>query len=211
MDKTIESEGRKYLKYGLTADMLCIGERMRASSYRRCLEVFPCTTLEGAFKARFPHPDRIVYAAAKFIRKPKKELLVYSPRDRVMNSSKVPLQIEYLTNVNAEVYVLKNDWTRQFPREFEMQIGAMRPQGFGRCQLRFIQEVEGSSPRLGVLAVRMQLNEGIKDAFAVRQVIEKRLGYLFVPEHGNKGHYELALFEDSRVAADPVVLTEVWE
>lgn len=206
MDRTTETEGRCFLRYRLTADLLCVGERMRASTYRRCLEVIPSTTLEGAFKVAFPHPDRVVYAAAKFRRPPVKEVLTYSPRDRGTNVSKLPLQVEYLTGVEADLYVIKNDWTRKFPSRFTLQVGAMRPQGFGRCDVEFVEQLAPANPKRGVLALRIPDTDAAKNAFGVRTVLDLRAGYLFVPDHGHNGHYERALFEGSRVVADPVVL-----
>lgn len=205
MDKTLETNGRVYAQYRLTADLLCLGERMRGSVFRPCLEVLPCTALEGAFRARFPHPDRRVYAAGHF-RKKRKEVLVYAPRDRHCGHSKIPLQIEYLADVEADVYVLLNDWTTKWPDNFDMQLGAMRPQGFGRCKMEKRSEVPASHPKPGKLGVRMLDDETTKEMFGVRQVMSAIYGYLFVPDHGKKGHYERGLFEGSDVVADPIVL-----
>ncbi|MER3462889.1 MAG: hypothetical protein C4342_07945, partial [Armatimonadota bacterium] len=130
MDKYQKENGRRYRKYGFTSKLLCIGDRMRGSVFRPCLDVLPATTLEGALRDRFPRPDRCVYAIGRFT-KMQKDSLVYSPRDRVAGVSKVPIQTEVLADVEAEVYILLNDWTVEYPKQFSMRMGAMRAQGCG--------------------------------------------------------------------------------
>lgn len=205
MDKTIETNGITYAKYHLKADLLCLGERMRGNTYRACLDVFTNTALAGAFKARFPHPDRTIYAAGYFLKRTK-ETLVYSPRDRYCGSSKVPLQIEYFSDVEAEIYVLQNDWTIKWEEEFDLYLGAMKSKGFGWCRLKKTDEVARQEPKEGCLNCRILDNEKTLKFLGVDEVIDSVYGYLFVPDHGKKGHYERALFEGSKIKAQPFLV-----
>lgn len=205
MDKTIENEGYRWLQYEMQADLLCIGESMRGSVYRPCLEVVPCTTLAGAFKARFPHQNRRVYAACHLLHY-QKNTLTYAPRERHAGYSKIPLQIEHLVNVTARVFIQKNDWTKDFPESFELHMGALKQQGFGLCRFQLERDLLAENPTEGTLAVRLLDNDTTRNAYQIRNPKCPRYGYLFVPDHGMRGHYERALFEGSVVVADPVVL-----
>lgn len=209
MDKTsIENPG--FLHYWLEADTLCLGERIRAGTFRPCINVFTYTALVGAFKTRFPHPYRKIHAVGRFIHNKDntnlREIMTFSPRDRGREVSVVPLEIEYIVNVQAEVFVFKNDFTITWPDEFTMYLGAMKSKGFGHCRMKKIGTVPRRNPTPGILAVRMPEDPALYEAFNIRKVVSPVYGYLFKPDTGGTGHYIRSLFEATRLVADPVIL-----
>lgn len=209
MDKFTAEKERMYRKYRVTAELLCLGDRMRGSIFRPSLEVLPATTLEGALRSKFPRPDRCVHPIGRILRA-RKEALVYSPRDRVAGVSKVPIQTELLTELEAEVYVRLNDWTLKFPERFGMRVGAMRAQGCGWTEWEVVEdEVPAGQPVPGRLYSRVPDSDKWKEAFGIKNVISARVGYLPIPERGARTFYQRALFEGSAVVADPVVVRPV--
>lgn len=208
MDRFTSENGRMYRKYRVNADLLCLGDRMRGSVFRPCLDVLPATTLEGALRARFPQPDRCVYPIGRIIQA-RKEALVYSPRDRVAGVSKVPIQAELLTSVEAEVYVLLNDWTVRLPERFELFIGALRAQGCGRTAWEVVEDrIPAGNPVQGALFSRIPDTEKWREAFGITNVHSARLGYLPIPERGARTYYQRALFEGSVVHADAIAVLQ---
>ena len=136
-----------------------------------------------------------------------RELLTFAPRDRGREVSTLPLQIEYLANVRAEVFVFRNDFTADWPDEFTIQMGAMRSKGFGHCRLTRIGAVPcAQQPQRGQLACRLPEDDAVKDAFGIRTVESPVYGYLFKPDTGGTGHYVRSYFEGTRLLADPVIL-----
>jgi len=211
MDRTSTIEPGFYL-YELTAETLCLGERIRAGVFRPCLRVFTSTALAGALKARFPHPNRSIHCVARFRGGIDRDgfnvpnLLTFSPRDRAIDSSTIPLEIEFLSNVRAEACLAKNDLTRTWPAEFDLYLGAMKSKGFGHCRLRRIDEIPLPSPQRGRLICRIPDTDDLKNIFGIRNVIAPVYGYLFQPERGGTGHYARALFEDTLLEAYPFLL-----
>lgn len=204
MDRYETKNGRQYRKYEVTADLLCVGDRMRGSVFRPCLDVLPATTLEGALRERFPRPDRCVFPIGRIL-EARREALIYSPRDRVAGVSKVPIQTEYLTDVKAVVFIRLNDWTEKFDEEFSMCMGAMRAKGFGWTKWRMAEDkIEAGPPVQGKLYSRIPDVDKWKNAFGVVEVKSPVVGYLPIPERGARTSYQRALFEGSIVCADSV-------
>jgi hypothetical protein len=154
--------------------------------------------------------------------------LIYSPGDRVRGVSKIPLQVEFLTNVRGKVYIFKNQVTERLfePLDlFEIFMGAFRSKGFGKCVLKKIGEVdtedilkdENGMSMPGLLNTRIPIkpesNEEYKEfiqtanptrflteKFGIRKIIEPKLGYLFEPDEKRiSGRYVLAVFEGSKM------------
>lgn len=207
MDRTITQNGRAFLHYRLESDALCLGERIRGSVFRPCLSVFTYTGLVGALKARFPHPTRTPHAIGRFLDR-ERHLLIFSPRDRGCEISVVPLEIEYLSDVRADLYVERNDFTIAWPERFILRLGAMKSKGFGECRVTKMGEWKPAAPQKGKLAMRVPEDTHVLDALGIAGVEAPVYGYLFRPDRGGTGHYERALFEGSTVEADPILLTE---
>lgn len=182
-------------------------------TFRPCSTVFRYTTLVAALKSAFGTENGL-HAVARFRRTAQSnrlETLTYAPRDRGRSVSIVPLQIEYLADVDADLFVLKSQQTAMLPRSFDFAMGAMRSKGFGRCTAERVREVPCDIPHTGTLCFRVPDLDEVKQALGIRNVLEPRYGYLFVPESLTSGTYVRSLFEGSRVAAYDVLLQpEDW-
>lgn len=207
MDRFISTNGKLYAHYTVQAEALCLGERIRGGVLRPCIDVFTYTGLVGALKARFPHPYRSIHAVGRF-RNAHREILIFSPRERGREASVVPLEIECLTGVQADLYVQLNDFTVTWPSSFVFRLGAMKSKGFGQCRARKVGEVKAGEPQIGKLIMRVPDNQDVLDALGIEEVVAPVFGYLFQPERGGTGHYVRALFEGSTVKADPILLAE---
>jgi len=192
------------------AETLCLGERLRGGLFRPCARVFRYSTLVGALKAHFELSSPI-QATARFLPggpdTNRMEILSFGPLDRGRGLSEVPLEIEYLSNVNAEVFILKTGETVHWPRRFSLSMGAMKSKGFGRCQLNFKDEVSCQTPAIGELCVRLPDVESIREVFGIRNVLAPVYGYLFRPTSPTSGVYVKSLFEGSRVVGYDILLT----
>lgn len=197
-----------FLRYALRADTLCLGERTRGGTFRPCSPVFRSTTLAGALKevSRSSGP---VYAVARFVPSlgcNRREILTLSPRHRAAGASVVPLRVEFFTNVEAEMFILKSESADDLPKSFNFAMGALRSKGFGRCEADLVEEVSCSEPVRGRLCVRIPDLADMTQAFGIRNVLSPVYGYLFAPTGLSTGKYVRALFENSEVVAYGVVL-----
>jgi len=151
-----------------------------------------------------------IHAAGYLIDDPrynKTQFLIYSPRDRVQDISKIPITIEFLTDVLGKVFVLKNEATTSMPQNlnisFSILLGGLRWKGFGECELRF----EGSEIYEigeGILNTRIPLNA--LSVFTITQIVPV-MGYLS-EKIEEKYYWTPALFEGSRVTAPECFLKE---
>jgi len=199
-----------FIEYGLTSDSLYLGERMKGNVFKPCLRTIPFSQISGALNARFGRSDfkavGVFDGMSEFNRI---NYLTYSPRDRVFGTSKIPLQVEFLSNVSAKVFIFENEGTKILPAEFEIFLGGLKSKGFGRCFLRQQKRVDNLSPLRGTLNVRIPVEE--KEYFNVRVINDSPVyGYLFKPIPGTfTGEYVLSLFEGSVVSAPKFLLKGV--
>jgi len=130
------------------------------------------------------------------------DYFVYSPMERVSKTSKIPLQVEILSNVKGKVYIVKND-DMELPDEFEIFLGALISKGFGKCYLKFIDSIAKVKIRKGFLNTRIPCEH--LDIFSIKNVMKPVYGYLFERTSDTSGVYVKSLFEGSEVAG-PVFL-----
>lgn len=188
-----------FFEYKLTSLALCMGERMKAGIFRPCVTTIPYSQITGALRAKFGR-DKDIHAVgylqddSEFNRK---DYYIYSPRDKVLGKSKVPLQIEFLTKVLGRVFILVNEDIKDLEDHFEIFIGALKSKGFGRCELSKVGIQDGSKVSKGKLNVRIPCDE--EKNFNVREVENPVYGYLFKPTSIHGGVYVLSLFEGSEV------------
>ncbi|MGB8657440.1 MAG: hypothetical protein WCE90_06595 [Candidatus Zixiibacteriota bacterium] len=197
-----------FYEYRLTSDALCMGERMKAGIFRPCIKTIPYSQITGALQAKFGR-DKKIHAVGCLVENSylnQKEYYIYSPRDKVMGKSKVPLQMEYLTDVVGRVFILRNEDTHESENDFEIYMGALKSKGFGKCHLvktRIWKEGEYKPKKFeGVLNVRIPLNKIENFGFSEKDIKSRVYGYLFEPPdppilYG--GQYVLSLFEGSEV------------
>ncbi len=222
-----------FVKYELTAETLCIGERIKGGLLRPCSRVLRYSLVTGALQEMF---GKGIHAVGGFLKEEdgfnRMEIMTYSPRDRVLSISKIPLQIEFLSNIKGEIYIDENSVKeKNIPNSFELIMGGMRFKGFGRCKLQKSETkpdmVVGSKPatlktriplgtkaysfneeELSKLKEEGKPTEFLERVFGIRKVIKPVFGYLFEPdEKRESGRYVLSLFEKS-VIVGPKFLTE---
>lgn len=199
-----------FLEYRLEADALYLGERPKGEIFKPCIRTIPFSQITGALNRCFERRD---FKAAGYLVEDSDrnvlQYLIYSPRDRVANLSKIPLQVEFLSNVLGRVLILANDAGRHLPKRFSLPLGGMRSRGFGACHLTFEGEHSVQKPVPGSLLTRIPMSETA--TFAIRidtNIFSPQYGYLFRPEPGTyTGVYVKSLFEGSLVIGPPFLLT----
>lgn len=202
-----------FIEYELTSQALCMGERIKAGIFRPCVKTIPYSQITGALRHKLGSKD--LHAVGYLIEDKDYNIsnyFVYSPRDRVLDTSKVPLQVEYLSNVKGKVLVVKNGAERDLPEDFTLTMGALRSKGFGLCRMKFYRQVSAEDMQIeggrGDCELRVRLPEKHIDKFGIRNVKKPIYGYLFEPdeERPYTGCYVRALFEGSIVIGPKILL-----
>ena len=145
-----------------------------------------------------------------------KELFTYSPFDTVLNTSKLPITIEYLKPkkgfhaVMADIYTLKNEVTQSLVTgtPSNIAIGALKSKDFGRCTIEYVDE---ASPKLKVGYLKGRLLEEETNCLGIVKIIKASYGYLFYPKNKITGVYKRALFEGSIIKGPEVLIDGVYE
>lgn len=203
----------KFIQYELTSDLLCMGERVKGGLVKPCVKTIPYSQISGALRRKFGIKDLNTIHAVGYLLEDrehnKSDFLIYSPRDRALGLSKIPLQVEYLSDVLGKVFILENDFTRDFQEEITIQMGALISKGFGRCRLRKIgiHEVTEKNKGIGLLNVRVPCK--YIDIFSIEiKDFKPVYGYLFEPTSPTTGVYIKALFEGSKVRAPKFLINK---
>lgn len=210
----------KYIECELTADVLCIGERVKKGIFKPCIRTIPFSSITGALRERFNKHN--IFAVGKLEDSYLKDIdnhihiHVYSPRYRYEDVAKVPLQIEYMTDVSATVYVnINNEDIQDFCKELEIcneiWLGAFKSKGFGRCQLRYVKTI--NSPAIKTGRLQSRIPEKHLPVFGIEEVIKPIYGYLFEylfePGKPTSERYVKSLFEGSLVKGYDFLIEEV--
>ncbi|ADC64472.1 conserved hypothetical protein [Ferroglobus placidus DSM 10642] len=188
----------EYLHYTFQSETLCIGERIKKGTFRPTVMTIPYTTITGALKTYFGGDE--IHAVGCIESYDAKDYLTYSPRDRGVGVSKIPISLEFLVNVRGHVYILKNTETERLPDKFELRMGALRVKGLGYTQFtkNGIIEVNENQLMYGELNTRIPIEH--LDKFLVKTV-KPVYGYLLKPVSLSKAVYVKSLFEGSEVYA----------
>jgi hypothetical protein len=125
------------------------------------------------------------------------EITIVAPRDAVSGVSKLPITVEFLTEVRGKLFVLVDERTEKLGEHFCMYMGGMRYKGMGLVSLERTGEIREPGFRAGSLLTRIP--ETQKHHFGIDTVTAQRLGYLFQPTSQRGGLYVRSLFEGSRV------------
>ncbi len=197
----------EFMEYQLTSDALCMGEKVQGGIFRPCdTKTIRYSLITGALRA---HTGILNLHAAGYLEEEEgfneSQYLVYSPQERMTGVSKVPITVQFITNVWGKIYIPKEDFS--LPKNFTIAMGALKSRGFGRCQLQCIGLNKGeflSKP--GQLRTRIPLD--LVNFFDIRKVITPNYGYLFRPTSLTDGHYVLSLFEGSLVAGPKILVKE---
>ena len=198
-----------FMLYELTATALYLGERAKGNLFKPCLATIPFSAITGALNRHFGGAGGDGFKAVGFLNQAvgrnRVELLTYSPRDRVREVSKIPLQVEFLSDVVASIVVVANEAASMLPATFEMTLGGMRSHGFGRAHFSLKERQPAGNPRPGLLRVRLPEEEAA--TFGIARVLTPVYGYLFKPTPGTyTGIYVRSLFEGSRVVGPNLIV-----
>jgi len=207
---------KRYLEYELTSDILCLGERVKKGIFKPCIRTIPFSSITGALRETFNNQN--IFAVGKldeiYLKEIDKfrQIHVYSPRYRCEDVAKVPLQIEYLTNVQGRVYIsLQHEDIEGFRKEVEkcneISLGAFKSKGFGRCRLSYVQTINSPAIKTGILQSRIP--EKHLPVFGISEVKKPIYGYLFEPDSPISGKYIKSLFEGSLVKGYDFLIKEV--
>jgi hypothetical protein len=191
----------EFMEYRVNADALYLGERPKGNVFKPCIKTIPFSQISGALSRKFGSNNlkAVGYLTGNSDFN-QTNYLIYSPRDRNSNISKIPLQVEFLVNVLGKVYVLKNEDSKVLPDKFEIIMGGLKSKGFGKCLLSKERDVDGEEIKRGVLNVRIPIEE--TDSFNIKSILKPVYGYLFKPLPDTyTGNYVLSLFEGSEVVA----------
>ncbi len=209
----------RYIEYKLTSELLCIGERTKKGTFRPCVKTIPFSTITGALREKFNRAD--IYAAGKFASEylgnieKFKNIHVYSPRYIIEDVARLPLKIEFLTDVNAYVYLfLKDGEVEAFSQQdknksIDIVMGAFKTKGFGYCHLEFLRIIEDAKVVNGRLQTRIPDPEIYQNYFGIGKVKKPIYGYLFEPTNNVTGKYVKSIFEGSLVEGYDFLVEEV--
>ncbi len=234
-----------FLKFSFSSDLLILGERFKKGQYRPVITTIPYSQITGAFQAKFGNSknagkSKQIHACGHFFYKDEDEFrenhiktLTYSPRNRSIETSIIPIYTEYLYNVEGEVYLKENEDVKEIlsrKGEISFWMGGLKSKGFGKCKLDFkgidpcVDSSEGElNTRLplfklddvdfqtGQEDIDKLVEEGkptrfLHDVFGIKRVKTANFGYLFEPTSETDGKYVLSLFEGSIVEAPGFLL-----
>lgn len=206
---------KTFLHFKLSTKAVAIGERVKGGTFRPCIKTIPTSTLKGAFNEHFGLENAV---AIGFFDKESCEtaLFTYSPFDAVLNTSKLPITMEYLKpkrghqDVTADIYLPKSNIEKSFitSTPVTISIGALKSKGFGRCKLEYVGEVT-SELKLGYLKGRLLEEE--TESVGILKIIKASYGYLFYPKNKITGVYKRALFERSIIKGPEILLDGEYE
>ena len=192
------------IMYKLISEMLCMGERIKRGIFRPTITTIPYTQITGALKSRFSGSE---IHAVGYLDNYEKNYLIYSLRNRIECTSKLPLTIEYLKNVRGNIYIMKSKDTEDIfkdKKEFTLFMGALKSKGFGECRLFNKEIIEFPNIRTGKLNTRIP--EEILKNFVIKKVISPVYGYLFKPTSETSGVYVRSLVEGSVIVGPEFLL-----
>lgn len=205
----------RFIEFDLYSRALCMGERTKGGLFRPCAKTIRYSQISGALRKKFGENE--IHAAGYLVEGNgwnKVDYLVYAPKDKTRAISKIPLKIEFLTDVHGKVYVLENEVTANFPEKFDIFMGALISKGFGLCKLNKQNTIEAKYPdpeilktRIPILKTRIPLNKLNKFGIEERNIRKPKYGYLFEPTSPTSGVYVLSLFEDSEVVAPEFLIS----
>jgi hypothetical protein len=200
-----------FVEYTLTCDVLYIGERpKKGATFKPCLKTIPFSQISGALNSKFGRDD--FKAVGYLIEEPgfnNIEYLIYSPREKALSISKIPIQVEFISNVKGKVFILETEEIRTLLSDtLEIYLGGLRSKGFGKCMLtekRYVEENFPAKPK--PLNVRIPIDE--VETFKIKRIVNPIYGYLFKPNPDRlTGVYVKSLFEGSLVIAPTFLLKE---
>jgi len=218
----------KFVKIIFTADCLYLGERIKKGTFKPAISPrgkrykqgnilpdtlpVPYSTITGALRALFGELTDI-HAIGKMT-KYNVEYMSIAPFDSALIAAKLPITVEYMTDITGEIYVKQ---TNNLP---SLQIlnsgfvmGGMKSKGFGSCKVIFIDKdyqpkiIEQERKFLS----RIYYDDEIMKHFGISSanITKAYWGYLFRKTSEFNGYYQKSLFEQSIIINGYDFLVEV--
>ena len=217
----------KFVKIIFSAECLYLGERIKKGTFKPSISPqgkrykqggvltgvlpVPYSTITGAFRSLLGEESEI-HALGKMT-KYKVEYMSIAPYDSALIAAKLPITVEYLSDVEGEVYVKKTDNLPSLQSvESGFAIGGMKSKGFGACKVVSIKEFE---PKIieqeGRFLSRIYYDDEIMGHFGIHRenILKEYWGYLFRKTSEFNGYYQKSLFEQSRIRNGYDFLVEV--
>jgi len=193
-----------FIEYEIRSEALHLGERMKSGVFRPTCRVLRYSQVSGALRRKFGTSD---LHAAGYLTEDEEhnqaEYLIYAPRDRATEISKIPLEIEVLRQVQGKVFVVQNETAKSLPEDFDLTVGGALSWGLGVCHLERKGVADDKDtvyePDKEGLTLATRIPMTVLPEFGIRKVLRPVYGYLFEPEGIAGGKYILALFEGSVV------------
>lgn len=211
--------GDTFLKFTFKSNLLYIGERTKKGTFKPAISPIgskytrkqsgqealplPYSTITGALKA-YLGEDKEIHAIGKITRF-MREYVAIAPYDTALNTAKLPITIECLSDVKGEIYVKKTDDFNSLSLLDNVgmegfRIGGLKSRGFGLCTITSATEIipkviEKESKFLS----RIFFDDEILGQFGMRKedVIKPYFGYLFKKTSIFDGYYQKSIFENT--------------
>ncbi len=203
-------DAARFWEYKLEAETLCLGERVKKATFRPTLLTLPSTQATGALRAATQRDDlwAIGFLEDDYARQPLIERVVYAPRDKGTDISKLPLEVQILRDVRARVFVRAEGNSAPF-QQLKIALGAFRSKGLGNATLVLNPRPVALDKATGELKSR--LPESDRELLGIETVFKPLYGYLFAPnapsgEYSLSGRYVRALLEKSLVKGYAFIL-----
>ena len=206
----------EFFKFIFKSELIYIGERIKKGSYKpficpvhqryKAREMvnqilpLPYSTLIGAIKSQLGEGKNI-HAIGKIMSPYERGYMAVTPYDTALNTAKLPITIEYLTNVTGEIYVKKNkDFNSLDLLGNELHIGGLKSKGFGKCEIISKKILEPYIIKgTGLFLSRIYYEENTLKQFGMstENIIKPYFGYLFRKTSDFDGYYQRSIFENS--------------
>jgi len=205
----------RFFKFIFQSNLLYIGERIKKGTFKPSIshisskyrvkkgakEILPLpySTITGSIESLLGENKKI-YAIGKILRC-NREYMSVAPYDVALNTSKLPITIEYLSNVEGEIFIKKTeDFNSPNLLGNEFYMGGLKSKGLGRCEIISSNEI---IPKLiegeGVFLSRIYYDDEILSQFGISKenITKTYFGYLFRKTTQFDGYYQKSIFENT--------------
>jgi hypothetical protein len=217
----------KFFKLAFKSNLLYIGERIKKGTFKPSISPIaikykqkhreegilplPYSTVTGSIQAVLGE-DKNIHAIGK-ITKYKKGYMAVAPYDSALNTAKLPITIEYLTDVQGEIYIKETDEFNSpdlIGKEFHL--GGLKSKGFGNCEVlsRNVFEPKRTNGE-GRFLSRIYYDDNVLQQFGITKgnIIKPYFGYLFKKTSMFDGYYQKSIFENTIIRDGYDFLVEV--
>jgi hypothetical protein len=186
----------KIIEYSLSADRLCLGERIKGGVYRPSAKTIAYSQIRGAIQTSLGF---VVHAVGVVDSLEAINHLTIGPKARFADSVRLPIKIMYLEGVRGRIFMIDEDnLSESLNDNIVVYMGGAKTKGIGKCFLRNRKEYEIKEEDFACGFLKTRVPIVVASSFGIT-VLKERLGYLFVPEDEETGKYVLSYFEGSRI------------